>query len=89
MVDQLLENDPKAIAETKATILESAWGGFEPATLERLVKSHAAKRRSPEAAEGLASFAEKRSARCGAGVTIPPVAQPAQVSFSDASQACA
>ncbi|MET0569632.1 MAG: enoyl-CoA hydratase-related protein [Hyphomicrobiaceae bacterium] len=63
MVDQLLENDPKAIAETKATILESAWGGFEPATLERLVKSHAAKRRSPEAAEGLASFAEKRSAR--------------------------
>ena len=67
IVDQLLENDPKAIAETKATILESAWGGFDPATLERLVQSHAAKRRTPQAAEGLASFAEKRSARWGPG----------------------
>jgi len=64
---QLLENDPKAIAETKATILESAWGGFDAATLERLVQSHAAKRRTPEAAEGLASFAEKRSARWALG----------------------
>jgi methylglutaconyl-CoA hydratase len=63
IVDQLLENDPKAIAETKTTILESAWGGFDLATFERLVRSHAAKRRTAEAAEGLASFAEKRSAR--------------------------
>lgn len=63
IVDQLLENDPKAIAETKTTILESAWGGIDPATLERLVQSHAAKRRTAEAAEGLASFAEKRGAR--------------------------
>lgn len=61
-VDQLLENDPVAIAETKATILESAWGGFDPATFDRLVTSHAAKRQTPEAAEGLASFAEKRKA---------------------------
>ena len=29
MVDQLLENGPIAIAETKAIILESAWGGFD------------------------------------------------------------
>lgn len=62
IIDQLLENDPRAIAETKATILESAWGGISPTTLERLVREHAAKRMTAEAAEGLASFAEKRSA---------------------------
>ncbi|MET0568413.1 MAG: enoyl-CoA hydratase-related protein [Hyphomicrobiaceae bacterium] len=63
LIDQLLDNDPIAIAETKATILESAWGGFDEATFEKLVASHAAKRQTPEAAEGLASFAEKRKAR--------------------------
>jgi methylglutaconyl-CoA hydratase len=62
-IDQLLDNDPIAIAETKATILESAWGGFDEATFDALVASHAAKRQTPEAAEGLASFAEKRKAR--------------------------
>lgn len=62
-IDELLDNDPIAIAETKATILESAWGGFDEATFEKLVTSHAAKRQTPEATEGLASFAEKRKAR--------------------------
>ena len=41
---------------------ESAWGGFDRATFDALSTSHAAKRRSPEAGEGLASFAEKRAA---------------------------
>lgn len=63
VVDQLLENAPVAMAETKATILESAWGGFDATTFERLVESHSNKRQTAEAAEGLASFAEKRSAR--------------------------
>ena len=63
MLAQLLENGPQAMAETKACILESCWGGFDRATFDALVTSHAAKRRSPEAAEGLASFAEKRPAR--------------------------
>jgi methylglutaconyl-CoA hydratase len=63
MIAHLLENGPQAIAETKAWILESAWGGFDPATLDALSTSHAAKRRSAEAGEGLASFAEKRPAR--------------------------
>jgi methylglutaconyl-CoA hydratase len=63
MVARLLENGPEAIAETKAIALESAWGGFDAATLEALVDGHAKKRMSPEAAEGLASFAEKRPAR--------------------------
>jgi methylglutaconyl-CoA hydratase len=63
MTAKLLENGPQAIAETKTIALESAWGGFEPATLDALVESHAKKRLSAEATEGLASFAEKRAAR--------------------------
>ena len=51
------------MAETKAVTLQSAWGGLDRATLDALVESHAAKRQTPEAAEGLASFAEKRSAK--------------------------
>jgi methylglutaconyl-CoA hydratase len=70
-VAKLLENGPQAMAETKACILESCWGGFDRATFDALVTSHAAKRRTDEAAEGLASFAEKRAAawpsRRGAG----------------------
>jgi methylglutaconyl-CoA hydratase len=63
MVEQLLQNAPQANAETKAAALEFAWGSFDDAVFGRLVGQHAAKRRSPEAAEGLASFAEKRAAR--------------------------
>jgi methylglutaconyl-CoA hydratase len=63
MVARLLENGPRAMAETKACILESSWGGFDRVAFDALVVSHAAKRRSAEAAEGLASFAEKRAAR--------------------------
>jgi len=62
MVGKLLENGPQAMAETKACILASSCGGFDRATFDALVRSHAAKRRSEEAAEGLASFAEKRAA---------------------------
>jgi methylglutaconyl-CoA hydratase len=62
MIGRLLENGPLAMAETKATILESAWGGFDRPTFDALVKGHADKRRSSEGAEGLASFAEKRAA---------------------------
>lgn len=65
MLARLLENGPQALAETKACILESSWGGLDRATFDALVTSHAAKRRSAEAAEGLASFAEKRTARWG------------------------
>jgi len=62
IVGRLLENGPQAIAETKAWILKSAWGGFDGATFDAFCASHAAKRQTPEAAEGLASFAEKRAA---------------------------
>jgi methylglutaconyl-CoA hydratase len=59
----LLENGPEAVAETKALALRSAFADLDPAAFDRLVESHAVKRQSAEAAEGLASFAEKRAAR--------------------------
>ena len=62
IVDQLLQNAPEANAQTKAVALASAWGTVSEEMFERLVAQHAAKRRSPEAAEGLASFREKRPA---------------------------
>ena len=64
-VAQLLANAPNALAETKRLALESAFGGRPPdhADWDGLVHAHAAKRQSAEAAEGLASFAEKRDGR--------------------------
>jgi methylglutaconyl-CoA hydratase len=63
MVGRLLENGPAAIAQTKALVLRAAFGDLDETTFGELVESHAAKRQSPEAAEGLASFVEKRAAR--------------------------
>jgi methylglutaconyl-CoA hydratase len=63
VADQLLMNAPEATAQTKAVVLESAWGVVPPPTFDRLVAQHAAKRRSPEAVDGLRSFVEKRAAR--------------------------
>jgi methylglutaconyl-CoA hydratase len=61
-VAHLLQNAPEANAQTKAVALEFAWGAVEGAVLDRLIAQHAAKRRSAEATEGLASFVEKRAA---------------------------
>ncbi len=63
IVSQLLQNGPQANAQTKAVALQFAWGGLDEPTLDRLIVQHAAKRRSVEAKEGLASFVEKRPAR--------------------------
>jgi methylglutaconyl-CoA hydratase len=62
-VTAILDNAPVAIAETKACILRYAHGGFDRETFEALVDEHAKKRQTGEAAEGLASFIEKRAAR--------------------------
>jgi methylglutaconyl-CoA hydratase len=62
-VGQLLQNAPEANAQTKEVALEFAWGAIDDKVLGRLVAQHAAKRRSAEATEGLASFVEKRAAR--------------------------
>jgi methylglutaconyl-CoA hydratase len=63
VVAQLLENGPLAMAETKACTLGYAVGPRAGADMTSLVQSHSDKRQTGEAAEGLASFAEKRSAR--------------------------
>jgi methylglutaconyl-CoA hydratase len=63
IVEQLLQNGPEAIAQTKALALESAWAHLDDPALHRLIESHADKRLSAEAAEGLASFKEKRAAK--------------------------
>ena len=62
-IDHLLANGPEAIAQTKAWILKSAWADLDEAEFAAIVESHSAKRQSGEAAEGLASFAEKRAGR--------------------------
>jgi methylglutaconyl-CoA hydratase len=67
IVNHLLANGPDAIAETKAWILKSSWSDLDAAGFDALVESHATKRQSAEAKEGLASFAEKRAAKWGNG----------------------
>ena len=62
IVDALLANGPKAMAETKSLALEYAFGKIDADVMAALTISHARKRQSDEAREGLASFAEKRAA---------------------------
>ena len=63
VVEHLLANGPAAIRATKAYALASAWSDIDEATFTALVEAHADRRQSAEAAEGLASFAEKRAAK--------------------------
>jgi len=65
IVGHMIENAPRAIADTKALALAFAWGDPDAAAFDALVESHSAKRQSAEAAEGLRSFTEKRPARWG------------------------
>jgi methylglutaconyl-CoA hydratase len=62
MVGHLLAGGPQAIAATKTCALRYAWSNLEEGVLSGLIETHAAKRQSEEAAEGFASFLEKRSA---------------------------
>jgi len=62
VLSALLECAPNAIAQTKQLTLTYSQGGLDAGELEMLVANHAAKRQSPEAGEGLASFAERRPA---------------------------
>lgn len=62
VVDQLLRNAPEASAQTKAVAIEFASGDVSSRSFERLVAQHAARRQSPEASEGFASFRERREA---------------------------
>ena len=62
IVGHILENAPEAIAETKEITLAGAFSDLPDEVFDDLVESHALKRQSDEAREGLASFAEKRAA---------------------------
>jgi methylglutaconyl-CoA hydratase len=63
VVSHVLENGPEAIAQTKALTLKAAFGDVSEQEFTALIESHAAKRQSAEAAEGIASFNEKRAAK--------------------------
>ena len=65
VIGHVLENAPDAIAQTKALTLNDAFGDLGDAAFAALVESHAKKRQSAEAAEGLASFAGKRAGKWG------------------------
>jgi methylglutaconyl-CoA hydratase len=60
IIDALLMCGPDAIAQTKACALELAGQVVDDDLAMRLARMHAAKRMTPESAEGLASFLEKR-----------------------------
>lgn len=60
IVDALLMNAPGATTATKLRALRVAGALVDDAVFRELVSEHAATRRRAEAAEGLASFAEKR-----------------------------
>jgi len=60
IVANLLMAAPQAAAMTKLLIAEAVETADRPAFAERIIAEGASRRRSPEAAEGLASFAEKR-----------------------------
>jgi methylglutaconyl-CoA hydratase len=62
IVDHLLENGPSALTDTKAHILGCACADLNAKPFDALIESHAKTRQSAEAAEGLASFAQKRAA---------------------------
>jgi len=60
IIDSLLMAAPEAAAMTKQLVAEAVETPDSRAFGERIVSEAAARRYSPEAAEGLASFAEKR-----------------------------
>lgn len=62
VIDGLLRAGPQAVALSKRSAMRSAGALVSDAEFQTLIEEHAAKRRSPEAAEGLQSFAEKREA---------------------------
>jgi methylglutaconyl-CoA hydratase len=73
VVGHLLENGPRALTETKAHVLAGACADLDATQFDALIESHAQKRQSAEAAEGLASFAQKRAAHWEA---VPMSARP-------------
>src|SRR3954466_11764539 len=67
--ETLLADGRQGVAEAKALAMESAFGGMgvDDTAYARRVRMHSARRQTAEAAEGLASFAEKRGANWSGG----------------------
>jgi methylglutaconyl-CoA hydratase len=69
IIDALLKIAPGAQALSKHSATRCARAAIDEQAVTRLINEHATKRRSAEAREGLASFAEKREpAWCGSRV---------------------
>jgi len=62
IVDAILMNGPTGVAATKRILFETQGLDLDDATAMKLADGHARQRQSAEAAEGLASFKEKRQA---------------------------
>jgi len=62
IIDALLKNGPGAITETKRIIFATSNLEIDDQLAQVLSEGHAKRRMSPEAAEGLTSFKEKREA---------------------------
>lgn len=60
ILEALLIAGPKAVAQTKRDVMRCAGSIMDEALFAELVATHAAKRQTAEAAEGFASFVEKR-----------------------------
>ncbi len=63
VANDILRNGPSAMAETKKIIFGSAGLDITDERAAALAESHSLQRQTPEAAEGLSSFKEKRAAR--------------------------
>ena len=63
IVDQILQNGPEAIAQTKALALESAWTHFGEDAASRLIESHADNGAPPKRPKALPRL--RKSARRG------------------------
>jgi methylglutaconyl-CoA hydratase len=61
VVENILMAAPEAVAMTKRLVAEAVETPDRPAFRDRIVAEAASRRRLPEAAEGLLSFAEKRA----------------------------
>ena len=60
IIEALLIAGPKAVAQTKRDVMRCAGSIMDERLFADLVASHAAKRQTAEAAEGFASFVDKR-----------------------------
>lgn len=60
IIEALLIASPKGVAQSKRELMRCAGSVMDEGLFESLVAAHAAKRQTAEAAEGFASFVEKR-----------------------------